>query len=73
MYRIFQFVDGFHQSIHLSYGFCLWNLLALIVTAILVVVLVVHAFKQKKRRKKMEEKLEELQAQKAAEPQPQET
>ena len=46
-----------HQYFHTTFGFCLWDLLALIVFAVIVVVLVVHIRNQKKRQKELEEQL----------------
>lgn len=46
-----------HQYFHTTLGFCLWDILALIVFAALVIVLCVHIYKQKKRQKAMEEEL----------------
>ena len=46
-----------HQYFHTTLGFCLWDILALIVFVALVVVLGVHIYKQKKRQKAMEEEL----------------
>lgn len=46
-----------HQYFHTTFGFCLWDLLALIVFVVLVLVLLVHNRNQKKRRKEMEERL----------------
>ena len=51
-----------HTYFHTTFGFCLWDLLALIVLAVMVVVLIVHIQKQKKRQRELEEQLADEQA-----------
>ncbi len=46
-----------HQYFHTTFGFCLWDILALIVLVLLVVVLVVHIVRQKKRQHDLEKQL----------------
>ena len=52
-----------HQYFHTNFGFCLWDLAALLVLVVMVVALVVHASRQKKRLKDFEEELSDQQAQ----------
>ena len=46
-----------HQYFHTTFGFCLWDLLALIIFVVLILVLVIHNRSQKKRRKELEAQL----------------
>ena len=48
-----------HQYFHTTFGFCMWDILALIVLAAMVVTLIVHIYKQKRRQSKLEDELEE--------------
>ena len=48
-----------HQYFHTTFGFCLWDILALIVFLAMVVTLIGHIYKQKKRQNKLEDELEE--------------
>ena len=47
-----------HTYFHTTFGFCLWDLLALFVLVAMVIVLAVHITKQKKRQKELEKQLE---------------
>ena len=47
-----------HAYFHTTFGFCLWDLLALIVLAVMIVVLVVHIVKQRRREKDFEKDLQ---------------
>ena len=51
-----------HQYYHTVFGFCLWDLLALIVLAAMVVVLVGHVLRQRRRQKRLEKELAEVRA-----------
>ena len=51
-----------HQYFHTNLGFCLWDVLALIVFIAMVVVLVVHLRNQKKRQNELDEELSEREA-----------
>lgn len=44
-----------HQYFHTTFGFCMWDILALIVLLVMVVTLIVHIVKQKKRRDELED------------------
>lgn len=48
-----------HQYFHTTFGFCMWDIAALIVFAAMVVTLIGHIYKQKKRQNKLEDELEE--------------
>ena len=48
-----------HQTLHNTYGVCLWTILALIVFAIMLVWTIVHLYKQKRRNDKFEKELED--------------
>ena len=48
-----------HQYFHTTFGFCLWDILALIVFLVMAVTLIGHIYKQKKRQNKLEDELEE--------------
>lgn len=48
-----------HEYFHTTFGFCLWDICALIVLVAMVVVLVVHIVKQKKRERDFEDELSE--------------
>ena len=48
-----------HQYFHTTFGFCPWDILALIVFAVMAVTLIVHIYKQKKRQNALEDELEE--------------
>ena len=51
-----------HEYFHTRFGFCLWDLGALLALAVMVIVLVVHAIRQKKRQKDLEDELSEKMA-----------
>ena len=53
-----------HTYFHTTFGFCLWDILALIVLVAVVAVLVGHTVQQRKREKNFEREL--AQKQKAA-------
>ena len=44
-----------HEYFHTRFGFCLWDIGALIALAAMVIVLVVHIVRQKKREKDLED------------------
>ena len=46
-----------HQYFHTTLGFCLWDVLALIVLVVIVAVLAVHIYRQKKRQNEFEDEL----------------
>ena len=46
-----------HEYFHTKFGFCLWDLGALVVLVAMVIVLVVHIVKQKKRERDFEDEL----------------
>lgn len=46
-----------HTYFHTTFGFCLWDLLAVVVLAAMVVVLVLHIYKQRRREKDFEDEL----------------
>lgn len=48
-----------HQYFHTTFGFCLWDLAALVALAAMIVVLVVHGAKQRKRERDFEDELSE--------------
>ena len=48
-----------HQYFHTQFGFCLWDIAALLVLAVIVIVLVVHTSRQKKREMDFENELGE--------------
>ena len=48
-----------HQYFHTTLGFCMWDILALIVLAVMVVTLIVHIYKQKRRQNGFEKELKE--------------
>lgn len=48
-----------HQYFHTTFGFCLWDVLALIVFIAIVAALVVHLYKQKKRQNELEQDVSE--------------
>lgn len=51
-----------HEYFHTRFGFCLWDIGALIALAAIVVVLVVHIIRQKKRENELEDELSEKMA-----------
>ena len=53
-----------HQYFHTQFGFCLWDLGALVALAAMIVVLAVHVVKQKKRQRDFEDELSEQESQK---------
>ena len=48
-----------HQYFHTTFGFCMWDILTLIVFIVMAVTLVGHIYKQKRRQNKLEDELEE--------------
>lgn len=52
-----------HSYFHDRFGFCIWDVGALIVLIVMIVVLVVHMVRQKKREQEFEEKLSAQMAQ----------
>ena len=50
-----------HEVFHTKFGFCPWDIAAVIVLVALVAVLVVHVVKQKRREHKLEDALNEKQ------------
>lgn len=46
-----------HEYFHTRFGFCMWDIGALIVLVLMVIVLIVHVVKQKKREKDFEDEL----------------
>lgn len=46
-----------HQYFHTTLGFCLWDVLALIILVVMVAVLAVHIYKQKKRQNELEQEV----------------
>ena len=46
-----------HEYFHTRFGFCLWDLGALVVLIVMVIVLIVHIIKQKKRESDFEDEL----------------
>ena len=52
-----------HEYFHTTFGFCLWDVAALIVLVAMVVVLVAHIIRQKKRERDFEDELSEKMAQ----------
>ncbi len=48
-----------HQYFHTTFGFCLWDLAALVALVAMIVVLVVHGAKQRKRERDFEDELSE--------------
>ena len=52
---------------HTSFGFCAWDIPALIVLLAMVVIFIVHRHNQKKREKEFEQELADLQAQESIE------
>lgn len=46
-----------HEYIHTKFGFCLWDVGALAVLALMVVILIVHVVRQKKRERDFEDEL----------------
>ena len=46
-----------HEYFHTKFGFCLWDIGALIVLAVMIIVLVVHMARQKKRESDFEDEL----------------
>lgn len=55
-----------HTYFHTTLGFCLWDVLALVVLVAIVAVLAVHIVKQRKREKDFEDELAEKQSQASA-------
>ena len=51
-----------HEYFHTKFGFCLWDLGALIVLLAMIIVLVVHVIRQKKREHDLEDELSEKKA-----------
>ena len=52
-----------HSQFHTQFGFCLWDVVALLALVAMVVVLVVHNVRQKKRELDFENELSEKLAQ----------
>ncbi len=50
-------MGNLHQYVHETYGFCLWNLLTIVLAVLLVVWLVVHVVRQKKRQHDYQDEL----------------
>ena len=48
-----------HQYFHTTFGFCLWDIGALVVFIVMAVTLIGHIYKQKKRQNELEDELEE--------------
>lgn len=48
-----------HEAFHTKFGFCPWDIAALIVLVALIAVLAVHIVKQSRREKKLEDELNE--------------
>ena len=46
-----------HEYFHTRFGFCLWDIGALIALVLMVVVLIVHIVRQKKRESDFEDEL----------------
>lgn len=55
-----------HQYFHATLGFCMWDLLALLILAVMVAVLVIYICNQKKRQSALEYQLAEVLGQKAS-------
>lgn len=57
---------GLHETIHNTYGICLWTLLAFLVLIVMIIIAAVHIVKQKNRddrnEKKRERYAEEMEA-----------
>ena len=51
-----------HEYFHTKFGFCMWDIGALIVLIAMIVVLVVHIIRQKKREQDFEDELSEKMA-----------
>ncbi len=51
-----------HEYFHTKFGFCMWDIGALIVLIAMVVILVVHIVNQKKREQEFEDELSEKMA-----------
>ena len=51
-----------HEYFHTRFGFCLWDVCALIVLAAMVVILIVHVVRQRKRESDFEDELSEKMA-----------
>lgn len=51
-----------HEYFHTRFGFCMWDIGALILLVAMVVVLVVHIIRQKKRENDLEDELSEKMA-----------
>lgn len=51
-----------HEYFHTKFGFCPWDLGALLALAAIVIVLVVHIIRQKKREHELEDELSEKMA-----------
>ena len=54
-----------HSQFHTQFGFCPWDIAALLVLVAMVVVLVVHNIRQKKRERDFEGELSEKLARKS--------
>ena len=52
-----------HEYFHTKFGFCMWDVGALILLAAVIVVLVVHVIRQKKRERDLEDELSDQMAQ----------
>ena len=52
-----------HAYFHTVLGFCLWDLLALLVLAAAVILLAVHIVRERRRERELEEELSERMAQ----------
>lgn len=51
-----------HEYFHTAFGFCLWDVGALLLLVAMIVVLAVHIVRQKKREREFEEELSERMA-----------
>lgn len=51
-----------HTYFHTTLGFCLWDLLALVVLAAVVAMLLVHMHENRKRQKELEQEIAEQNA-----------
>lgn len=47
-----------HEYFHTAFGWCLWDVTAIAVCAVMIGVLVVHTVKQHKREKNFQEELD---------------
>ena len=46
-----------HEYFHTKFGFCMWDVGALIVLVVMIIILIVHIAKQKKRESDFEDEL----------------